>query len=70
MNVTDIIFYLFSTVLIGSAAAVVLLRWPNIPVDAAVCARLQNCRALIRKGAGSDRGDPAPSSAANRGGTG
>ncbi len=47
-----------------------LLLCPNIPIDAAVSARLQNCRALIRNGVGYDRGDPVPPSAANQGGTG
>jgi phosphoglycerate dehydrogenase-like enzyme len=38
-------------------AADVLLLWHNIPVDAAVIARLKHCRALIRNGTGYDSVD-------------
>jgi len=44
-------------------AADVLLLWHNIPVDAAVIARLKNCRALIRNGTGYDSVDTAAAAA-------
>ena len=44
-------------------AADVLLLWHNIPVDAAVIARLMNCRALIRNGTGYDSVDTAAAAA-------
>jgi phosphoglycerate dehydrogenase-like enzyme len=43
----------------------VLLLWHNIPIDAAVIARLKRCRALIRNGVGYDSVDTA--AAATRG---
>lgn len=44
-------------------AAGVLLLWHNVPVDAAVIARLANCRALIRNGTGFDSVDVAAAAA-------
>ncbi len=44
-------------------AASVLLLWHNVPVDAAVIARLKNCRALIRNGTGYDSVDIAAAAA-------
>jgi phosphoglycerate dehydrogenase-like enzyme len=41
----------------------VLLLWHNIPVNAAVIARLKNCRALIRNGTGYDSVDTAAAAA-------
>jgi len=38
-------------------AAQALILWHNVPVDAGVVARLQNCRALIRNGTGYDSVD-------------
>ncbi len=38
-------------------AAQALILWHNIPLDAGVVARLQNCRALIRNGTGYDSVD-------------
>lgn len=46
-------------------AADALILWHNLPVDAAVIARLTNCRALIRNGTGFDSVDAA--AAARRG---
>ena len=47
----------------AALAADVLLLWHNIPVDAAVIARLKNCRALIRNGVGYDSVDTAAATA-------
>jgi len=47
----------------AALAADVLLLWHNIPVDAAVIARLARCRALIRNGTGYDSVDTAAAAA-------
>ncbi len=47
----------------AALAADVLLLWHNIPIDAAVIARLGNCRALIRNGVGYDSVDTAAAAA-------